>query len=116
MKAGQISRVDNMAITAKNMDEMQGVLYMVDYPTFARAFKESGGEYGMAKHLWDKWKNIHNDNFLAEYGNMDLQNKRTTAKMLNKLIKLHRNQEAWRKYGYGAWADYGERRKLGKVA
>jgi len=88
---------------------------MTDYPVFAKAFKESGGSHAMARHLWSKWKDTHNDDFLAEYGNMDIQNQRITAKMVNKLIKLHRDKASWKKYNIQADAEYIKRQKLGKV-
>lgn len=87
-----------MAITTNNLNDMQSVLYMTDYQIFSKAWKEAGSTQSMAKHIWMKWKDIHNNDFLAEFGNMDLENKRVTAKALNILIENHKDKNKWNAY------------------
>lgn len=51
-------------------------LQHMEYPTWEQGFIRHGGDKGMARHLWDKWKSEHNDDFFGAYGNISSEYRR----------------------------------------
>ena len=61
--------------------------YNVDYPEFEKLFIRNGGTARMARHLWEKWKVDKRDDFLAMFGQLDLDNQRIMQKLVDDLLK-----------------------------
>lgn len=62
------------------------VTYNVSYPKFERLFVKHGGTSRMARHIWDKWKVEHKDDFLGMFGNLDYENVQIVQNVVDDLI------------------------------
>ena len=65
-------------------------MFNMDLDTFKEGFVKHGGDEGMARHIWDKWKSEHHDNFMWTYGNLDKKNR---EKVIATALDFHKELE-----------------------
>ena len=51
-------------------------LYNMDYETWEKGFIRHGGDRDLSRHIWDKWKVVHADDFFGAYGNVSSAHRR----------------------------------------
>ena len=64
--------------------------YNIDGETFRKNFINSGGTERMARHIWEKWKIEHHNNFLDTFGNLDEDNQELITKTILAFAKERR--------------------------
>ena len=69
-------------VTAKDLEKISKFFYDVDGATFLRMFVYHGGTETMGMHLWSKY-NMFNRDIGRFLGNLDSNNLRIIAKMIN---------------------------------